>query len=171
MSNFPTSLPTTALRTAMEARDVNAIVDAFAPDAEFRSPFTGKLVFKGHDQIRVLTKVILKVFEGFAYAEELSMGGAGVLVSNARVDGQSIEMIDFMRFRGDGKIQTMTIFVRPLPAAAAALQAIGAGLGRQKSAARAAVIGTLSAPLAFMTRVGDAIGVRLIRSALAPIRN
>jgi hypothetical protein len=63
-------------------------------------------------------------------------------------------------------MQELTVFMRPLPAATAALRLIGAGFGRRKSWARAMLIFALVSPLAFMTRAGDDIGVRLIRSAL-----
>jgi hypothetical protein len=43
---------------------------------------------------------------------------------------------------------------------------VGARVGRRKSVTRAAPVSALASPLAFMTRVGDGIGVRLIRSAL-----
>ncbi|HEV2243232.1 MAG TPA: hypothetical protein VGR98_19465 [Streptosporangiaceae bacterium] len=51
-------------------------------------------------------------------------------------------------------------------AAAAALRVIGAGLGRRKSVAMAAVISALARPLGFMTRAGDRVAVRLVRSGL-----
>jgi hypothetical protein len=71
-----------------------------------------------------------------------------------------------MRLGPDGKIKEFTVFMRPLPAAAAALRLIGARFGRRKSITKAVLISALASPLAFMTRTGDGIGVRLIRSAL-----
>ena len=71
-----------------------------------------------------------------------------------------------MRLGRDGRIIEFTVFFRPLPATAAALRVIGAGLGRRKSGAMAAVISALARPLGFMTRVGDRVAVRLVRSSL-----
>ena len=48
---------------------------SFAPDAEFRSPLTDQLTFKGHTEITAITSVILGVFEDFHYTDELA-GGA-----------------------------------------------------------------------------------------------
>jgi hypothetical protein len=154
------------LRVAIEARDLPAIVDAFAADAELRSPLTEKLTFKGREQIAALFTVVLDVFEDLHYTEELLSERAGFLVARAQIDGQGIEMVDHMRFGPDGKIWAVTVFFRPLPAAVAALRLIGAGLGRRHSPARAAIISVLVRPLALLTRTGDEIGVRLIRSAL-----
>jgi SnoaL-like domain len=149
-----------------KARDATAIVDAFAPDAVFHSPLTEKLAFKGREQIAALTDVILDVFKDFRYTDEVFVENTGVLVSRAQVDGIEIEMVDHIRLGQDGKIEDFTVFMRPLPAAAAALRLIGARFGRRRRLTRAALISALASPLAFMTRVGDGIGVRLIRSAL-----
>ncbi|HEX3459621.1 MAG TPA: nuclear transport factor 2 family protein [Acidimicrobiales bacterium] len=154
-----------ALRMAMEARDLPAIVDAFAPDAVFRSPLTSKLKFEGREEITAITTVILDVFEGFHYTDELMGDSTGFLVSRARVDSVDIEMVDHILYNRAGKIAEFTVFFRPLPAAAVALRVIGGALGRRKSPTRAALISNLARPLGFMTKIGDEIGVRLIRSA------
>jgi hypothetical protein len=150
----------------MESRDLPAIVDSFAPDAVLHSPFTSKLTFTGHEEIGAVTKVILDVFEDLHYTDEVRSGDSAFLVSCARVGGLDIEMIDHILLNANDKIQDFTVFFRPLPAAAAALRLIGAGLGRRKGQFTAATMSTLAGPLAFMTRVGDGVGVRMVRSAL-----
>jgi ketosteroid isomerase-like protein len=158
--------PKLAFRTAMEARDLAAIVAEFAPDAILYSPLTSGLAFTGREQIRAVTEVILEVFGDFRYTEEMRGQDAAFLVSRATVGGQDIEMADHLRFSPDGKIRELTVFFRPLPAATAALSLIAAGLGRRKSPVRAAVMSALTRPLAYLTRAGDGIGVRLVRSCL-----
>lgn len=153
-------------RAAMEAGDLDAVVDSFAPDAVLRSPLTAKLTFSGREQIRAVIAVILDVFEDLRYTEEVRGENAAFLVSRARVGGQDIETVDQMRLGPDGKIIEFTVFFRPLPATAAALRAIGAGLGRRRSPAMASLISTLARPLGLMTRVGDGVAVRLVRSSL-----
>ncbi len=153
------------LRSAMEARDIDAIADAFAPDAALHSPLTGLVTFSGRAEIASLMEVILDVFEDFRYTDELGEADRGFLVAKARVGGQAIEIVDHMRFAPDGRITDFTVFFRPLPAAATALRAIGVALGRRRSRARAFLISALAHPLALMTRVGDSLGVRLARPA------
>jgi hypothetical protein len=154
------------LRRAMEARDVQAVVSAFAKDAKFHSPLTERLTFRGRGQIAAVASVILEVFDGFHYTDELLSPNTGFLVARARVDGQDLEMVDHIQFDVDGEIEEMTVFFRPLPAAAVALRLIGAGLARRKSPLTATIISVLARPLAFVTRTGDRIGVGLIRSTL-----
>ena len=154
------------LRAAMEARDPAAIVDAFAPDAVLRSPLTTGLTFTGYEQIGALAQVLVQVLEDLRYTDEAGDGTTGFLAWSARIGGQEIEGVDQLHLGPDGKIREFTAFFRPLPAAALALRLMGAGLVRRKSPGRAIVVSILTRPLAAMTRAGDPIGVRLVRSAL-----
>jgi hypothetical protein len=146
----------------MEARNVAAVVDLFAPDAVFHSPLTERLAFTGPEQIGPLTEVVFEVFDDLRHTDEGTGDGTGYLVWRARIGDLDIESVDVLRFGPGGKIQEVTAFFRPLPAAAAALRLIGAGLARRKSPARAAAVSVMAAPLAFLARTGDPIGVRLV---------
>ncbi len=154
------------LRRAMESSDLAAALDAFAPDAVLRSPFTDRLSFKGREQIAAVTEVVLDVLHDLRYTHEISDGGEGLLVGRGQVGGQDVEWVDHLQFDSAGKIRELTLFFRPLPGTAAALRAIGAGLARRKSPLRGAVISALAGPLGVMARAGDQIGVRLIASSL-----
>lgn len=118
-----------SMRAAMERRDICAVADAFAANAEFHSPLTDKLTFRGREQIAALAGIVLEVFENFRYTDELMGDEDGFLVGRAKVDGLEIEFVDHLRFDGDGRIASITVFFRPLPAASAALRQIGARLG------------------------------------------
>jgi SnoaL-like domain len=155
-----------SLRKAMEARDPVAVMEAFTPNAVLRSPLTEKLAFEGREQIGAITRIILDVFEDFHYTTEVRSGDTAFLVARARVDGQNIEMVDHLRLDPDGKVRELTVFFRPLPAAAVALRLLGAGLGRRKGPLRAATISALTRPLGLLIRAGDGIGVRLVRGSL-----
>jgi ketosteroid isomerase-like protein len=153
-------------RTAMEAGDVESVVAAFAPDAVFRSPVTGRLAFRGHDQIAAVTSVILDVVEDFRYTGELRDGDRAILLAKARIGGKDIEMADSLRLGPEGKITELTVFFRPLPASAVALRVIAAGLARRKGRVRSAAISLMTRPLGFMAQSGDRVGARFVRSLL-----
>jgi hypothetical protein len=155
-----TKLP---LRIAMEARDHRAVVASFAESAVVRSPFTDNLAFEGHHQIDELVAVILKELHDLTYTDELHGDRAAVLVGHARVDGLRIQFCDYLTLRGDGLIEEMTVFFRPLPATTAALRRFGDGLGQRKSKFRGHLINTMAAPLALMARTGDRLAVRLLQ--------
>ncbi len=159
----PTQLP---IRAAMEARDHAAVVNAFADDAVFRSPLTSGLIFSGRDQIATLVEVLLAVLEDLSYSDELIGHDTAVLVGTMQLGGVSVDFTDHLKLRPDGKISEMTVFFRPLPATAAAMRVIGAGFGRRKSKLRGRAMSALVTPLAFMTRTGDRLGVRLLKPTL-----
>lgn len=163
LADSPTKLP---LRTAMEARDLSAVMDTFAPDAILRSPFTSSLAFQGREQIHTIMQLILEVYEDLHYTDEIQGPDSAMLLATTRVGGSEIHMVDHIRFDENGKITEVTVFFRPLPATAVAMRVIGSGLGRRKSAARGHLISALTQPLGLMTRVGDRMGVRLVRPVL-----
>jgi hypothetical protein len=147
----------------MEARDRRAVIETFADNAILRSPFTANLVFEGREQLDPLIAVVLDVLGDLTYTDELHGEGTAVLVGRATVDGLALQFTDHLRLRDDGLIEEMTVFFRPLPATTAAMRRFGEGLGRAKSPLRARVIGSMAAPLAFMARTGDRVGVRLLK--------
>jgi SnoaL-like domain len=154
------------LRVAIETRDLTALADAFQPDAVLRSPLTDQLTFQGREQIAAVFEVILDVFDGLTYTDELRGDQTAVLVAQATVDGQSIEIVDHMRLSSDGRIRELTVFFRPLPASAVALRRIGSGLAQRTSSGRSTAISVLAAPLALMARAGDRVGVMLVKPTL-----
>jgi hypothetical protein len=147
----------------MEARDRRAVVEAFAENAVLRSPFTDNLAFEGREQLDAIIAVILDVLDDLTYTDELHGDGTAVLVGRTTVDGIALQFCDHLKLRDDGVIQEMTVFFRPLPATTAAMRRIGEGLGSRKSTRRSRMIGSLVAPMAFMARTGDRVGVRLIK--------
>jgi hypothetical protein len=155
-----------ALRTAMEQGDLEAVREAFAPDAVLRSPLTGRLTFKGREQIGAVMGVVMDVMDDLRYTDQMDCGDRAVLLASARVAGTDIEIVDHLRLNESGKISEMTVFFRPLPAIPIAMRLIGAGLGQRKSSARAAAISALVRPLELFTAVGDRIGAALVRPTL-----
>lgn len=151
-----------ALRSAMLARDLDAVVGTFTPDATFRSPLTDRLRFTGHAEIRALTRVLFDLLKDFQYTSQATGAGTATLAWQARIAGQPIEGIDLLQLGEDGKIREFTVFFRPLPAAAAALQAIPSSLARAHSPARAAAITVLTEPLVLLARAGDHLAPRLV---------
>ena len=162
LQQSPTKLP---IRAAMEARDRTAVVDAFAEDAIFRSPLTTSLVFTGRGQIEALIDVLLDALEDLSYSDELIADHTAVLVGTMQLRGVSVDFIDHLKLlEPTGRSAKLTVFFRPLPAAAAAMQVIGAGLGRRKSKLRGRTISALVAPLGFLTRAGDGLGVEALEA-------
>lgn len=166
MSASPVLPASLALREAMEKRDLAAVLDTFAEDAVIRSPFTSRLAFEGRAQIEGLIEALFDVFEDICYSAHAAGERNAFLVGGARVGSLRVEWADHIELDESGKIRQFTVFFRPLPATALALNRLGSRLAARTGRARGALVFNLTLPLAFLTRVGDGLGARLVRPAI-----
>lgn len=126
-------------REAVEAGDHNAIEALLADDVVFTSPvaFTP---YSGKPITAAILRGVFRVFEDFRYVREI--GGPDdrdhALVFTARVGGREIEGCDFLHLDQDGLIDDLTVMVRPLSAAKALSEAMGAQFERITSEATGA---------------------------------
>jgi SnoaL-like protein len=110
-----------AFRAAVEARDIDAMVEALAPDVKFHSPMAHR-PFEGRDAVRVLFTALFETFEDFHYTDELEAGdGTHALVFRARVGDKQLQGLDLMRMNDEGLIHEFTVMIRP----ASGLMALG----------------------------------------------
>ena len=116
-----------AFRTAVEAGDLDGMVDALAEDVVFHSPITFK-PFEGRESVAMLLGVVFRTFEDFRYTDELDGDEVKALVFQAKVGDKQVEGLDLLRFDAAGKIADFTVMVRPLSAAMALAEAVGKGL-------------------------------------------
>jgi SnoaL-like domain len=104
-------------RSAIEARDFDAVGRFFADDVVMRSPIARR-PYCGREAVVGVLSVVSTVFEDFAYEREIrsDSGGDHVLIFNARVDGLAIQGCDVLQYRKDGLIDQLTVMLRPLKA-------------------------------------------------------
>jgi hypothetical protein len=122
-------------RAAVEARDMSAFDELFAPDVRFFSPVTFT-PFVGAPIVRGLLGVLLRTFEDFRYVGTFTgsaeMGGSDVeshiLIFRAAVAGKQIHGIDLIQPGESGLIEEFTVMVRPMSAVVALRDAVNAGL-------------------------------------------
>ena len=58
-------------RTATEANDIDGVMDTLAPDAELVSPISGRMVFHGKEDLRVLLTAVYGSLGGVRWAKEV----------------------------------------------------------------------------------------------------
>ncbi|NED35747.1 nuclear transport factor 2 family protein [Streptomyces sp. SID8499] len=114
-------------RKAVENRDVAAIEALLAENVVFTSP----VVFKPYHGKAITTAIlrgVLRVFEDFTYVREIANpdGRDHAFVFTATVAGKQLQGCDFLHFDEEGKIEDFTVMVRPLSAAKALAEAMGA---------------------------------------------
>jgi hypothetical protein len=107
-----------AFRSAVEARDAEAIAAALAGNVVFSSPVAFR-PYEGKPIVAAILRGVLRVFEDFRYVRELS-GSDGrdhALVFQTRIGDVAVEGCDFLHLDGNGLIDELTVMVRPLSAA------------------------------------------------------
>ena len=127
-------------RRAVEARDEEAIAALLAEDVVFTSPvaFTP---YPGKATTAAILRAVLRVFEDFHYVREIADvdGQDSALIFKAVVSGKQVNGCDFLHVNDEGLIDDFTVMVRPLSAAVAVSEAMGAQFDRiQREAAATA---------------------------------
>ncbi|MFI2507536.1 nuclear transport factor 2 family protein [Streptomyces sp. NPDC018972] len=127
-----------AFREAVEAHDLDAAVALLAEDVVFTSPVVFK-PYTGKAVTGAILRAVAEVFEDFRYVREIddAAGRDHALVFTARVGDRRIEGCDFIHVDDDGRIDELTVMVRPLSGAQALAAAMGARFERIASEARA----------------------------------
>lgn len=123
------SAAATGFRAAVEARDVEAMRACLADDVVFRSP-VAHTPYPGKPITAAILANVIEVFEDFRYVRELGDEAGHALVFEAKVDGLEIAGCDFLVLDDAGLITDFMVMVRPLKAANALAEAMGARFER-----------------------------------------
>jgi hypothetical protein len=121
---------TTRFRSAVEAKDLDAMEAALAPDVVFRSPVVYK-PYEGREATMGLLRLVVQVFEDFSYTDELVTGDSVSLVFRAHVGDRELEGIDYLRLNGEGLVSELTVLIRPLSGLTAVAERMGALVAQQ----------------------------------------
>jgi hypothetical protein len=120
--------PTTFQR-AVEAGDLDAVVDALSPDVVFRSPVVYK-PYEGRELVSVVLGAAARVFEDFEYVRRIESDDGVALIFKARVGDRDVDGLDLLRFDDDGLISELMVMVRPRSGMRALAAAMGEELER-----------------------------------------
>src|SRR3954453_18650097 len=112
-----------AFRAAAESKDFSAIDDLFTDDVTFRSPVVFKQ-YEGRDAVAMLLGAVSQVFEDFRYTDHLETGGSAALCFSAKIGERELEGIDLLHFDGEGRINDMAVYVRPMSGVHALVEAM-----------------------------------------------
>ncbi|SFN04498.1 Ketosteroid isomerase-related protein [Streptomyces sp. cf124] len=116
-----------AFREAVESGDMEAVAALLADDVVFTSPVAFK-PYPGKAITAAILRGVSRVFEDFRYVREIANpdGRDHAFVFTATVAGKELQGCDFLHFDEDGMIDEFTVMVRPLSAAQALSEAMGA---------------------------------------------
>jgi hypothetical protein len=101
-------------RSASEAGDIAGIMATLAADVELVSPISGRMVFRGGDDVELLIRGVYGgTLKDLRWTDELGEGPRRVLVGEARLLG--VRLTDAMVFdlAADGRIRRIGPHLRP----------------------------------------------------------
>jgi hypothetical protein len=98
---------------ATRRNDVDGIVGALAPDAELVSPLSGRMVFRGRDDLRVLLGAVYGGLSDLTWREVIGEGSTRVAVSDARIAGVAITDAMVLELDDAGLIVRIRPHLRP----------------------------------------------------------
>lgn len=116
-----------SFRTAVEARDRDAMRAALHPDVVFNSPVAYQ-PYEGRDAVMTLLEHVVEVMPDLHYVDHLTGENSHTLVFRATVDGREVDGIDYCVVDEAGLVTELSVFVRPASGLMALGQAMGARL-------------------------------------------
>lgn len=128
-----------AFRAAVEAHDLDAVEALLAEDVVFTSPVVFK-PYHGKAITAAILRGVTRVFEDFRYERVIGEadGADHALVFTARIGDREISGCDLLHLDESGRIDELTVMVRPLSGAQALQAAMGAQFDRIAQEAREA---------------------------------
>lgn len=100
-------------RAASEANDIEALMETLAPDAELISPLSGRMVFRGRDDVRALLTAVYGSLRGWKWREEMGEGDRRVVIGDGRVGPFKLGDAMVFELSIDGRIQRVRPHLRP----------------------------------------------------------
>jgi SnoaL-like domain len=127
--------------TATEAGDIDGVMEALAPEIEVVSPISGRMVFRGQEDVRLLLGAVYGSLSGLRWSEAVGDGERRVAVGEARIGG--VGMTDAMVFDlgPDGRIRRIGPHLRPWLALTIFAAVLGPKVGRHPGVVRRALAG------------------------------
>jgi hypothetical protein len=120
-------------REASEVNDLDGLIGTLSPDAELVSPISGRMVFRGADDLRVLLGAVYSTTRDMHWTEEVGDGSARILIGQFKVG--PLRMSDAMAFdlAADGRIRRIRPHLRPWLGTTLFALLLGAKVGRHPS--------------------------------------
>jgi hypothetical protein len=98
---------------ATRVNDIDRIVSTLAPDAELLSPLSGRMVFRGRDDLRVLLDAVFGGLSNLVWRDVIGDGTTRVAVSDARIAGVTISDAMVLELDDSGQIARIRPHLRP----------------------------------------------------------
>jgi hypothetical protein len=98
---------------AARTNDVGRMMSVLAPDAELVSPLSGRMVFRGRDDLRVLLGAVYGGLSHLVWRDLIGEGPTWVAVSDGRIAGVTITDAMVLELDDAGLIARIRPHLRP----------------------------------------------------------
>jgi hypothetical protein len=115
---------------ASAANDIDGLMATLAPDAELVSPLSGRMVFRGADDLRVLLAAVYGSMTGLHWHTEVGDGNIRVIMGDGKVGGFSLGDAMVLELADDGRIRRIRPHLRPWLALTVLALMLGPKVGR-----------------------------------------
>jgi len=117
-------------RVASAAGDVEGFMSLLAADAELVSPISGRMVFRGTRDLRVLFTAVYGSLRGLTWYEQVADGSVALLRGEARIGPFRLGDAMVFELAPDGRIQRIRPHFRPWLGLSAFAVVVGAKMAR-----------------------------------------
>ena len=126
---------------ASETGDIEAVMATLAPDPEVVSPISGRLVFRGRDDARLVLGAVYGTVKDLRWTEQVGDGTLRVVLGEARVAGVRLTDAQVFELDPDGRIRRITPHLRPWLALTLFAALLGPKVARRPGVVRRALSG------------------------------
>jgi hypothetical protein len=98
---------------AAQSNDIDTLVETLADEPELVSPLSGRMVFRGREDLRVLLRVVYGSLRGVSSQAPIRDGNRCVVLGQSRVGPAHRFDVTVFELADDGRIQRIRPFVRP----------------------------------------------------------
>jgi SnoaL-like domain len=124
---------------ATRSNDVDRMVSVLAPDVALVSPLSGRMVFRGRDDLRVLLAAVYGGLHDLTWQEVIGAGSTRVAVSTARVAGVTVTDAMVLDLDDAGRISRIRPHLRPWLAITVFAAVLGPKIARHPGVVRRAL--------------------------------
>lgn len=146
---------TSRFRHAVEAYDVEAVIDTLAPDVVLHSPITDMVAFRGQAAVRELLCSVFATIADIRYFADVGDDRTRALFYRANVNGYPLEEATRIELNDQQQISQVTLYFRPLPGLATLTAALAPRVAAKHGQLRSLTARLLVGPIAPLTRTGD----------------
>lgn len=98
---------------AAQSNDIDALLETLADGPELISPLSGRMVFRGREDLRVLLRVVYGSLRDVSWQAPIRDGHRCVVLGESRVGPAHRCDVTVFELAEDGRIQRIRPFVRP----------------------------------------------------------